>query len=74
MSFDEIGALTLFDVRRIFSHWQSYPPTRDLVAAAIGFKPKAPGETPKQYLTAADMRRIMKMTGGKMPGVKPMGL
>jgi hypothetical protein len=57
----------LFDVRRIFAHWKNYPPTRDLVAAAIGFKPKG-SEPEKKYLTAEDMRRIMRTTGGKVPG------
>lgn len=57
-------------VQGFFEYWQFYPPLRDLVAAFIGFKPtETAAEKSKQYVTADDLKRIMTMTGGKMPGV-----
>lgn len=64
--------MTLDDVNRLLTHWSKYPPLRDLVAAFIGFEP-APDETPEdaaaKYMTEADMRRLMAMTGGHIPGL-----
>jgi hypothetical protein len=34
--------MTLADVRRLLAHWRRYPPLRDLVAGAIGFRPAPP--------------------------------
>lgn len=53
-----------------FEYWQSYPPLRDLVAAFIGFKPdEKKAEKQQQYMTADDMRRMMQLTGGRVPGM-----
>jgi hypothetical protein len=71
LTFAEIREMTMTDVDRLFRHWKIYPPVRDLVAAAIGFKPKDAAADKPKYLNAADMRRIMRQTGGKVPGVGP---
>jgi len=57
-------------VLELFDYWKHYPPLRDLVAAFIGFKPaESAAEKSKQYVNADDMRRIMRQTGGKVPGM-----
>ena len=58
------------DVKRLFKHWSKFPPVRVLVAAAIGFEPPPDEEeNKKRYMTAEDMKRMMDMTGGKIPGL-----
>ena len=72
MTPGEIRELTLDDVNRIFRHWQRFPPVRLLVALAIDFKfpPPEDGEDAgNKYMTADDLKRLMAMTGGKIPGV-----
>lgn len=59
----------LDEVQELLDYWKFYPPLRDLVAAFIGFKPTDPQEAAKQHMTADDLRRLMQMTGGKIPGV-----
>lgn len=61
--------MTLDDINRLFKHWQKYPPLRDLVAAFVGFEipPDEPAES--KYLTADDFKRMMAMTGGRIPGM-----
>lgn len=64
--------MTLRDAQRLFAHWRRYPPLRDLVAGFVGFKPKdAAAEAESKYMNAADMRRLMSATGGKLSGVTP---
>lgn len=73
LTFDEIRAMTLSDVERLFSHWNKFPPVRILVAAFVGFKPDDP-EDGKKYVTTEEARAFMRMTGGKIPGVAPIGV
>ena len=61
----------LDEVHELLEYWKEYPPLRDLVAAFIGFKPAEKAE-PQKYLSAADMRRIMQMTGGKIARTSPL--
>jgi hypothetical protein len=61
--------MTFEQVNEIFDYWKWYPPLRDLIAGFLDFKP-ADEDAPK-YMSAADMRRMMAQTGGKMPGVGP---
>lgn len=70
MSFQDVSELTLFDAMVLFEHWAKYPPVRDLVAAAVGFKPPdAEPEPEKKYFSRDDMRRLMQTTGGVVPGM-----
>jgi hypothetical protein len=63
-----IDAMTLDDVEEIFEFWKKHPPMRVLAEAYLGYKPAE--EAPKPaYMTADDMRRMMKMTRGRIPGV-----
>lgn len=62
----------LDDVARLFRHWAKYPPVRALVASAVGFElpPEEDQIEPeKKYMTADDLKRLMAMTGGKIPGM-----
>jgi hypothetical protein len=62
--------MTMDDVHRIFKHWAKYPPLRDLVAAFIGFEiPSDEPEDSKLHMTADDFKRLMSMTGGRIPGM-----
>ena len=61
----------LDEVQELFDYWKTYPPVRNLVAAAIGFKPSETKSDPAKYVTADDLRRMMQMTGGKVPGMGP---
>lgn len=63
--------MTFDDVYRLLKYWSSYPPLRDLVAAFVGFEipSSAPEAAPEKYMTADDFRRLMAMTGGKIPGL-----
>ena len=62
--------MTLDDVNRLLTHWGKYPPLRDLVAAFIGFEiPKEQSEESPNYMTADDFRRLIGMTGGRIPGM-----
>jgi hypothetical protein len=67
----EIDELTLDQVEDLFAYWRKYPPLRDLVAAFVGFKPQDRPEEKPKYMSADDMRRMMALTGGKLPGVRP---
>lgn len=67
-SFPQIRQMTLHDVELIYSHWKIYPPVRDLVAAGIGFQPQVETPDEPKYMTAEDLRRMLMMTGGKLPG------
>jgi len=62
----QICEMTFEDLDPLFAHWKRYPPLRDLVAGFIGFKPASATEEPK-HLSADDMQRLMRATGGKMP-------
>lgn len=66
-SHAEISEMTLDDCEPYFAHWKRHPPLRFLAEAWLGYKP--PDDAPKQYATAEDMRRIMEMTGGRIPGI-----
>lgn len=64
--------MCLDQAQDLFDYWKTYPPLRDLVAAFIGFKPsETAAEKSKQYMNADDLKRLMQMTGGKMPGMGP---
>ncbi len=47
--------MTLPEVARLFAYWNEYPPLRDLVAAAIGFRPS--DRTPRR-LTLEEFRAM----------------
>ncbi len=62
--------MTMADVHRLMKYWSKYPPIRDLVAAFVGFEiPKDEADEPAKYMTAEDLKRLMSMTGGRIPGV-----
>jgi hypothetical protein len=61
--------MTIDDVNRLMTYWHKYPPLRDLVAAFIGFEPAAETEQSDRYMTADDLKRVMAMTGGRVPGM-----
>lgn len=42
----QIRDLTFDEVERLFEYWQTYPPVRDLVAAAVGYKPPVSSDLP----------------------------
>ena len=57
--------MTLHDVNRLFAYWKRYPPTRDLVAAFVSFKPDQPTAT-KKYFTPEEFKRLVDATGGRI--------
>lgn len=66
--------MTLDDVHRLQRYWAKFPPVRYLVAGFVSFEiPKTFGDaeddgTPK-YMTAEDLKHMMAMTGGRVPGM-----
>ena len=69
--------MTLHDVNRLNAHWRRVPPLRALVMAvpqALGVKvePKgvaaAPPAPTSKYMTDADAKRFIAMTGGRIDG------
>jgi hypothetical protein len=70
--------MTLHDVRRIFHYAKTHPSLRALVglcAAALGVKlPELETKSDKpSYMTAGQFAALVQATGGRVPGVGPMG-
>ena len=61
--------MTLEDVNRLFKYWSKYPPLRDLAAAFIGFEIPTSQPEEKKYMTAEEFKRLVDMTGGRIPGM-----
>jgi hypothetical protein len=54
----------------MFRYWAKHPPLGWMVAAYLGIKSE---DAPKpSYMNADDMRRMMRQTGGRIPGVGQM--
>jgi hypothetical protein len=74
-SVEDIGKMTLHDVRRLSTYAKKHPPIRVLVsycAAALGVTlPEAEDQKKSKYLTAEEFRRIVQTTGGRVPGMGP---
>jgi hypothetical protein len=51
------------------AEWKLRPPAHWLLAGFVGYRP----ETKPQYMTAEAARAMMHATGGKIPGIGPMG-
>jgi hypothetical protein len=64
----QIRDMTFDDVHRLLKHWLKYPPLRDLVAGFIGFEP-ASDEPEAKAMTAEEFKRLMDVTGGRVPGM-----
>lgn len=71
--------MTLHDVRRFVRYADKNPPLRVLVmgcAAALGVKFENPStRKPSKYLTAEEVRNLIRLTGGRVPGMSggPVG-
>lgn len=61
---EEIRAMTLLDVSRLFNHWKRFPSVRTLVAGFMGFEPKSPWPDTSKHLTADEFANLVRQTGG----------
>lgn len=70
---DEIRAMTLDDVQRLYKHWEKHPPLRALVASvahSLGVKlPQSDQPNKALHMNADEARALLEMTGGKIPGI-----
>jgi hypothetical protein len=67
--------MTLQDVSRLSSYARKHPPLRVLVgwcAQALGVEMPDPNKKPPKYLTAEEFKKLVQMTGGRVPGVGMM--
>jgi hypothetical protein len=65
---EEIRLMTMADVHRLMKYWAKYPPVRDLVASFVGFEMPTDDPAPKP-MTAEEFKRMVAMTGGRVPGM-----
>lgn len=64
--------MTLHDVKMMHSYWRRNPPLRVLVAVVarvLGVEFPDADAKPNKYMTADDLALMMRVTGGKIPGI-----